>query len=62
LVIYNLKGQKVIKLDAILSGVKGSVTWNGTDQPNQPVSSGIYYAVLIQNGKILASNKMILLK
>jgi len=39
-----------------------SVTWNGTNQPGQPVSSGLYYAVLRQNGELLATHKMILMK
>ncbi len=38
------------------------VIWNGTDNSNQPVSSGIYYSVLKQNGKTIASKKMMLLK
>jgi hypothetical protein len=41
--IYNLKGQKVKTLSVILSGVEGSATWDGTDNNNQPASSGIYF-------------------
>jgi len=43
--IYNLKGQKIKTFHVILSGVEGqtSVVWNGTDENNQPVSSGIYF-------------------
>ncbi len=62
LVIYNLKGQKVKEFDVIMSGVEGSITWNGTDNNDQPVSSGVYYSVIKENGKILASKKMMLLK
>ena len=61
LVIYNLKGQKVIKLDVILSGVEGSVTWNGTDQAGKPVSSGIYFARM-KVGDQEISHKMLLMK
>ncbi len=39
-----------------------SVIWNGTDQNNHPVSSGIYYYTLELDGKVTASRKMILLK
>ncbi len=38
------------------------VIWNGTDNSNQSVSSGIYYSVLKSNGEILASKKMVLIK
>ncbi len=38
------------------------VIWNGTDNSNQSVSSGIYYSVLQQNGKTIASKKMMLMK
>jgi hypothetical protein len=71
LVIYNLKGQKVKDLSTSLCHpefIEGrgernySVIWNGTNQTNQPVSSGIYYAIIKQNGKVLASNKMVLMK
>jgi len=63
--IYNLKGQKNKEFDIILSGVEGesnSIIWNGTDDNDQPVSSGIYLYKLKSDGKIKASNKMILLK
>ena len=39
-----------------------SVTWNGTDQNNKPVSSGIYLYQLEINGKVAAKSKMMLLK
>jgi len=38
-----------------------SVVWNGTDQNNQPVSSGIYFYKL-RSGDIEVSRKMLLLK
>jgi len=41
LLIYNLKGQKVRKY-AVLKN-QSSIIWDGTDQSNNPVSSGIYY-------------------
>jgi len=60
--IYNLKGQIVKVYTVILSGVEGSITWNGTDQTNKPVSSGVYFYKLIAGGKEVASKKMLLLK
>ena len=69
--IYNLKGQKVKDIPVILSDaqhcIEGSgkstysVTWDGTDQNNQPVASGIYLYKL-KSGEIEISKKMLLLK
>ena len=64
--IYNLKGQKVKTLTVILSDaqhrIEGTVTWNGTDENNQLVSSGIYFYKLKVNGTDVAISKCILLK
>ena len=60
LVIYNLKGQKIKQLSAI-SG-RQSVIWDGTDENNQPVSSGIYLYQLKVDGTSIAGNKCLLLK
>jgi len=58
--IYNLKGQKIKNIPVNLNGDEGSVNWNGTDQNDQPVSSGIYfYKLNIENSPV---NKMILMK
>ncbi|RLC52479.1 MAG: hypothetical protein DRI23_02680 [Candidatus Cloacimonadota bacterium] len=60
--IYNLKGQKVktILINSSTHLPINSVTWNGTDQSNNPVSSGIYYYKLnIPNSPV---KKMVLLK
>lgn len=48
--IYNIKGQ-VVKNFANLSQSKGfhNVTWNGKDNSNQPVSSGVYFIRLSTN-------------
>lgn len=72
--IFNTKGQKVRSFSVISTKANNgeversqltqtcSVTWNGTDSSGNAVSSGIYYSVLKQNGKAVASNKMVLLK
>jgi len=58
LVIYNLKGQKV-KQYSIFNN-QSSITWNGTDQSNNLVSSGIYYYTLnIPNSPV---KKMVMIK
>ena len=63
--IYNIKGQKVKTLIALPNGGLGtrdSVTWDGTDENNQPVSSGIYFYKLNVSGKTEAVKKCLLLK
>jgi hypothetical protein len=64
--IYNIKGQKIKFISCHTEPEEGrhsrSVTWDGTDSNNNPVSSGIYFAVLKQKDKVLASRKMMLLK
>ena len=66
--IYNIKGQKIRTLDLesaspspfFADGVGYSIIWNGTDENNQPVGSGIYfYKLNLENSP---TKKMILLK
>jgi len=61
--IYNLKGQKVktFLIDRSIDSKNHSVTWNGTDNNNKPVSSGIYFYRLKSDG-IQQTRKMLLLK
>jgi flagellar hook assembly protein FlgD len=71
--IYNLKGQKVKTLPVILSGVEGSanhqiiksqnhqIVWNGRDENNKPVGSGVYFYKL-KAGKLKKTKKMLLIK
>ncbi|MCK4695612.1 MAG: T9SS type A sorting domain-containing protein [Candidatus Cloacimonetes bacterium] len=65
LVIYNIKGQKVKTLindsASQLSAGQHSVTWNGTDDNNKPVSSGIYFCKL-KAGDFQKVKKMVLIK
>jgi len=63
IIIYNLKGQKVraFLINSSTDQSVNSVTWNGTDQNNQPVASGIYFCELITEG-FQKSMKMILMK
>ncbi len=65
--IFNIKGQRVRNIPINLSGVEGerhaySVTWNGEDENEQPVASGIYLYQLNVDKKVIASRKCLLLK
>jgi agmatine/peptidylarginine deiminase len=73
LVIYNLKGQKVKTLDVAtrpstplrMTQARGNtytVTWDGTDYNNKPVSSGVYLYQLKVRDKSLQTRKMLILK
>ncbi|MDD3663236.1 MAG: T9SS type A sorting domain-containing protein, partial [Candidatus Pacebacteria bacterium] len=62
LVIYNVRGQKVkVLLSDTLDCGNHSVVWNGRDDSNRPVASGIYFARLEQSGATKIS-KMMLMK
>ncbi|HPR18605.1 MAG TPA: T9SS type A sorting domain-containing protein, partial [Candidatus Cloacimonadota bacterium] len=60
--IYNIKGQKVKQLVSDqLSAGQHSIVWDGTDDNNKPVGSGIYFYKL-KAGKINKTRKMLLIK
>ncbi|MDP8204222.1 MAG: hypothetical protein P9L95_06795 [Candidatus Tenebribacter mawsonii] len=69
--VYNLKGQKVKNLSPSLCHLefiegrgetKFSIVWNGTDDNNQLISSGVYFFKLKVNGEEKAVRKCVLLK
>ncbi len=60
LIIYNIKGQKVKTIPVILSGVEGSISWNGTDESSKPVSSGIYFINLRSGNKNLIKKTVLM--
>jgi len=61
--IYNIKGQiiKTIVNSEFIAGIH-SIIWNGDDESNKSVSSGIYYYKLNVNGKTEAVKKCLLLR
>jgi len=61
--IYNLKGQLVRTLlnTQLPVGTK-ELIWNGTDDKNKYVASGIYLYILEANGRRINTKKMLLLK
>ncbi|MDA3814149.1 MAG: T9SS type A sorting domain-containing protein [Candidatus Cloacimonetes bacterium] len=60
--IYNLRGQLVKTLVNKVNGV-GNFTaiWNGTDNSDKPVSSGVYFYKM-KSGNYTSTKKMILMK
>jgi hypothetical protein len=62
LCIYNLKGQKVKTLHSgLLEKGRHTLVWNGTDDEQKSVSSGVYFYKLT-SGKFTSTRKMVLLK
>ena len=66
LIIYNIKGQKIRQYSIFNPSGAGqvfqsSIVWDGTDENNQPVSSGIYLYKL-KSGEVSVTKKMLLLK
>ena len=61
--IYNLKGQKVKQLlSDQLSVGQYSVMWNGTDENNNLISSGVYFYQLKVGNGFSETKRMLLLK
>ena len=64
--VYNIKGEKVRTLvDKVLGANNHVITWNGKDDNNKPVSSGVYFYKMISEGNsgdYTSTKKMILLK
>lgn len=58
--IYNISGQKVRQYS--ISNHQSSIVWDGTDETNTTVGSGMYLCKLISNGKTIDSKKMVLIK
>jgi FlgD Ig-like domain len=57
--IYNIKGQMIRQFSIFNS--QSSINWDGTDQNNHPVASGIYFAKVKAGDQIL-TRKMVLMK
>ncbi|UCD64187.1 MAG: T9SS type A sorting domain-containing protein [Candidatus Zixiibacteriota bacterium] len=60
--IFNILGQRVVTiLDETRPAGQHSVVWDGTDENNRPVSTGLYF-YRIEAGDYVSSKKMLLLK
>ncbi len=63
LIIYNALGQQVAVLfNGALQGGHYQFTWDGRNQYNRPVPSGIYFYQLRVDQQLVATRKMILMK
>lgn len=60
--IYNIKGQLVRALELPEERGMNTVTWDGRNMQDKPVSSGVYLYRLVNDGKAVASRKMIMMK
>ena len=58
--VYNIKGQRIKTLyngNATIGEYQ--VTWNGTDENNRKVSSGIYFYKLITSEKVILKKDVV---
>jgi hypothetical protein len=60
--IFNLKGQLVRSYNLEDAEGQNSITWNGRDSNDNSVSSGVYFYSLKNNGQVLETRKITLLK
>ena len=60
--IYNIKGQKVkTLLNELKEKGVHQITWNGTDENDSQVSSGVYFYRL-QTGQFITNRRILLIK
>ena len=60
--VYNVKGQRIkTLLNENMPAGTYQVTWNGTDDNNRKVASGIYFYKM-KSGRYTSTKKMILMK
>ena len=59
--VYNIKGQKVktLLIDNLSSG-RHQITWNGRDENNKIVSSGVYFFKLETTNSIQTTKLLII--
>ena len=58
--IFNVKGQKIKQYS--IADNQYSITWDGTDNSNQPVPSGVYLYGLKIDDRMVKTEKMLLIK
>ncbi|MCD4829353.1 MAG: T9SS type A sorting domain-containing protein [Candidatus Cloacimonetes bacterium] len=60
IVIYNLRGQIIREYP--VANNQSSIVWDGTDESNQPVGSGIYFYQITAGKDFSQTRKMLLMK
>jgi hypothetical protein len=60
--IYNIKGQKVKSYALEEKTGENSIIWHGKDENDKGVSSGVYFYRLLNEGKVVDTKKMLLIK
>jgi len=60
--IYNPRGQKVKNFNLEETPGENSVVWDGRNENDKQVSSGVYFYRLVNEGKTVQSRKMLMLK
>jgi hypothetical protein len=61
--IYNIRGQKVKTINQGKQETgQHSIIWNGSNDQNEALASGVYFAVLQQDSHVLQTHKLVLLK
>ncbi|NQV17722.1 MAG: S8 family serine peptidase [Armatimonadetes bacterium] len=60
--IYNIKGQRVKSFQLEEKAGESSIVWNGKDENDKSVSSGVYFYRLINEEKTIQNKKMLLIK
>jgi hypothetical protein len=62
LVVYNIMGQKVkVLVDDFMSAGIHTITWDGTNESGQTVSSGVYFYRVVTQENVV-NKKMVLIK
>lgn len=60
--IYDIQGRKIKSLyNSSITRGKHNITWDGTDDFNRSVTSGIYFYT-VSSGKVTKTNRMLLIK
>jgi len=60
--IFNLKGQKIKSHQIVVRNDSSTISWDGRMNDGHLIPSGVYFCLLRNNGKTLASRKMVVFR
>jgi glucose/arabinose dehydrogenase len=60
--VYDVRGRRVRVLASSASSDARSVTWSGTDDAGQELASGVYFARLLIEGRVMANQRVVLVR